>query len=592
MLNGNGGWPLSIIMTPDKKPFFAGTYFPNESGYGRIGFKDLIRNVNSAWKEKRNEITESVNHISFSLSHVQSKTEKVQIDGKHLETAFKYFANRYDPVNGGFGSAPKFPSPHNLLFLLRYWKRTNNDAALSMVVRTLTEMRKGGIFDHIGFGFHRYSTDEHWLVPHFEKMLYDQALLIIAYTEAYQATQNIDFKHTAEEIIEYVLRDMTSPLGGFFSAEDSDSEGQEGKFYVWSKTELIECLGEDDAEFAFLVFCVSEHGNFKDESSGQIDGSNILHLSKSYAEMAILFGLTEDDFRMKLEAIRSKLFTSRKKRVHPFKDDKILLDWNSLMIAAFSIAGRAFSNARYILAAENSYNFIKKYLPDGDGKLLHRYRDGEAGFIANLDDYSFLILGLTELYQSTFKKSYIEDAILFTDFSIKHFWDDRNGGFFFTPDYGETLIIRTKDIYDGAIPSGNSVMTLNLIRLYHITGYSKYDDYVKNQIDAFSEHISKSPHASSFTLCALEYLFGTPSEIVVVNYRMNDEVRTLLNRLNNRFLPNKVLVFLSESESDKQLSFEYLKTHRAIDNKPTIYLCRDFSCAMPTNDLKAVLAQL
>ncbi len=348
MMTGSGGWPLSIIMTPDRKPFFAGTYFPKENRYGRIGFKELIRSIDNVWKTKRNDIIESADDITNYLKQIYRKDSAANITEEIVDKAFDHFAKRFDDQYGGFGSSPKFPSPHNLMFLLRYWKKTGNQLALEMVTKTLTNMRMGGIYDHVGFGFHRYSTDKEWLVPHFEKMLYDQAMLIIIYSEAYTATGNCEFNKTAEEIIEYLLRDMDADNGGFYSAEDADSEGEEGKFYVWTKSELLDILGTEDADFATRLFNTTETGNFLEESTKKYNGTNILHLKKPLMNLSEDLGITYDELNLKIESIRKKLYDYRKNRILPFKDDKILLDWNALMIAALSIAGRSFNNKKYI----------------------------------------------------------------------------------------------------------------------------------------------------------------------------------------------------------------------------------------------------
>jgi uncharacterized protein YyaL (SSP411 family) len=592
LFTGSGGWPLSIIMTPDKKPFFAGTYFPPESRYGKIGLKDLLLNTKVAWDQKRNEINNSIEQITEYLKQFNSPSSTTELNIEILDRAFNEYQKRYDQKHGGFGNAPKFPSPHNLMFLLRYWKRTQNQNALDMVTHTLLEMNKGGIFDHVGFGYHRYSTDSEWLVPHFEKMLYDQALLIIIYTEAYLATHNQEFKSISEKIIEYVLRDMLSPQGGFYSAEDADSESVEGKFYLWSKSELYEFMEEKDVEFISMVYNITDEGNFAIEFSGDLDKVNIPYRSKDFDELSKYFGITKEEFVNRLEKIRIELFLRRKLRVHPLKDDKILCDWNGLMIAALSIAGRAFSNKSFITTAEKAAAFIKNTLNDNSGKLLHRYRDGSAGLQANLDDYAFLIWGLLELYQATFMKKYIDEAVTYSNFVLKHFNDYENGGFYFSPDYGEKLPARNKEFYDGAIPSGNSVMLLNLIKLYRITSNSIYEDAAKNIIKSFSSSISKAPTGSGFTLTSLEYLFGNSAELIIVCNSYDEEVDEIFSLLNSYFNPNVSIIFLNETNEAQQLSFEYLSGYNSSNNKPTFYLCRNFACNLPTHDLNNLLTNL
>ncbi len=401
MVTSGGGWPLTIIMTPDKKPFFAGTYFPKRNRFGRSGLMEIIPQIKNYWINKREEILKSAEEISFALTKATIAKSGNDLTIEILDKAFTDFKNRFDSKFGGFGHAPKFPTPHNLLLLLRCWKRTSNNEALEMVTKTLTEMRKGGIYDHIGYGFHRYSTDEQWLVPHFEKMLYDQALLIMAYAEEYQVTKNELFKRTAEEIIEYVLRDLTSPEGGFFSAEDADSEGEEGKFYLWDENELESILGTD-----FLVvkkiFNTDKGGNWVDPMLGGAPGTNILHLQKSLEEISAETGIPAEELRNKIENARKKLFEVREKRIHPYKDDKILTDWNGLMISALSKAAQVFNEKKYSEAAEKAVTFIQNNLFPQNLKLLHRFREGDAGLSAHIDDYAFLTAGLLDLYEASF----------------------------------------------------------------------------------------------------------------------------------------------------------------------------------------------
>ncbi|NVM37221.1 MAG: thioredoxin domain-containing protein, partial [Candidatus Lokiarchaeota archaeon] len=377
MMTGSGGWPLTIILTPDKKPFFAGTYFPKQTRFGRIGLIDLIKQIKDLWNNQKTELMNSADQITFSLQNIDQESPGDKFSEANLKSTFQQLSIQYDSINAGFGDRPKFPTPHNLTFLLRYWKRTNDKKALEMVEKTLLEMRKGGIYDHIGFGFHRYSTDSKWLVPHFEKMLYDQALITIAYIEAYQATKKTIYRKIAEEIFEYVLRDMKSPEGGFYSAEDADSEGEEGKFYIWSKEELEQIFEKNELNLATIVFNIDQSGNYLEESTGEKTGRNILHL-KSIPESEI-----QDD----LEKIRIKLFNSREKRIHPHKDNKILTDWNGLMITALAKATVAFQDKIYLDAAKNATNFLLSNLKDTNGKLLHRYKDGISEITGYLSDY-------------------------------------------------------------------------------------------------------------------------------------------------------------------------------------------------------------
>ena len=423
MLTGSGGWPLTIIMTPDKKPFFAGTYFPKNDRFGKSGLLTLIPKVMNLWNNRRQDVLNSANEISEAIK-LSSNTNPGDKTGEELfHKAFTECKKRYDPEFGGFGSAPKFPTPHNLTFLLRYWKRYKDNSALDMVENTLTKMRLGGIYDHIGFGFHRYSTDQQWLVPHFEKMLYDQALLVPVYLETYQATNKAIFLETAEEILSYVMREMTSPKGGFYSAEDADSEGEEGIFYLWTEAEIIKLL-QQDADIAIKIFNVNEAGNRTDHVSGDESKTNILHLEKTVEDFADEIGLPIGIIKERLKNIRKLLFDQRKHRIHPFKDDKILTDWNSLMITAFSKAAQVTGNEVYTAFAKTAADFISEYLIDESGNLFHRHRDGESSIPGNLDDYAFYIQALMDLYESSFSIDNLDDAKYLLDIAIKDFWDE------------------------------------------------------------------------------------------------------------------------------------------------------------------------
>ncbi len=594
MMTGSGGWPLTIVMTPDKKPFFAGTYFPKHNRFNRIGTMELVPRLMEVWKSKKDEVLKSAEDIALSLSKQNFTLDSTEIDETILDKAYNELRGRYDETDGGFGSAPKFPSPLNLMFLLRYWKRKSDPKALEMVEKTLTEMRRGGIYDHIGFGFARYSTDQHWLVPHFEKMLYDQAMLVMAYTETYLVTKNTFFKETAEEILEYVLRDMTHPEGGFYSAEDADSEGEEGKFYLWDATELKNVLDKEEFDFAIRVFNITEDGNLPDGKAGWIDeskgmmmGTNILHLTKSNNELAESFNLNKDTFTQKLESIRKKLFNYREKRIHPYKDDKVLTDWNGLMISAFTKAAQAFGEDRYSEAAIKAYSFIEKYLTDKKGRLIHRFRDGQSGLPAHLDDYAFMINALIDLYETTFKVKYIKRAVELNDILIKEFWDEQNGGFYFTSSKSEELITRQKDVYDGAIPSGNSIALLNLIRLSRFTSDISFENRAFNLTKYFSGYISKSPSAFSMFMCALDFQLHSSTEIVIVGNQIDVKVREGLNLVRKIFYPNKIVILKSNEEGKNPADLlSFTKDMNVKGNKPTFYVCKNFICNRPVNRLE------
>ncbi|MFH1754804.1 MAG: thioredoxin domain-containing protein, partial [Candidatus Latescibacterota bacterium] len=503
-----------------------------------------------------------------------------------LELAYRQLASRFDGIHGGFGPAPKFPTPHNLLFLLRSWKRTGEPHALDMVEKTLQDMRRGGIYDHVGFGFHRYSVDQRWFLPHFEKMLYDQALLLMAYTEAYQATGKEEYRSTAEEICTYVLRDMTDRSGGFYSAEDADSEGEEGKFYLWSAGEVRALLGEADGAIAVQTFGLSDEGNYQEEAGGEPTGNNILYLEKPLPQAAALQGVSEAELLARLEKIRQALFAGREKRVHPYKDDKILTDWNGLMIAALAKAARAFAEPRYAAGASRAAEFILKRHHGKQG-LQHRYRDGEWGIDPNIDDYAFLIWGLLELHETTFDAGYLTSALDLTGVLFEHFWDGDGGGFFFASDESEKLLVRNKEIYDGAVPSGNSVMMLNLLRLARMTARIEYEEKAEQIGRAFQKNVSQSASIYTQLLSAVDFGVGPSYEVVIVGARGSGDTGEMKQALAEAFVPNKVVLFKPSdggAAAAERLS-PFLEHQQAIDGKATAYVCVNFACEMPTTDI-------
>jgi len=594
MMTGSGGWPLTIIMTPDKKPFFAGTYFPKDSRFGRIGMTQLVPRIKEIWTTKRDEIVNSANKITSALQQATKETLGEKLDESTFRVAYNQLAERFDTVHGGFGRAPKFPTPHNLLFLLRYWKRAGNEEALEIVEKTLQAMRLGGIYDHVGFGFHRYSTDAEWFLPHFEKMLYDQALLAMAYIEAYQATGNEEYEETAREIFTYVLRDMTSPQGGFYSAEDADSEGEEGKFYLWKEEEIRNVLEKEEADLIRDVFNVEKGGNFSEEATGRGAGGNILHLKKSIPAIASQLKISEQELEKRLDAAREKLFSFREKRIHPYKDDKILTDWNGLMITALAKGGQVFNELKYAEAAKRAADFILKNLRKPDGRLLHRYRDGQAAVQAHVDDYAFLIWGLLELYETSFDINYLKTAIDLNRDLITHFWDDISGGFYFTADDGENLLLRNKEIYDGAIPSGNSVSMLNLLRLDRITANSDFEEKAEKIGSAFSKTIKQFPAAHTELMVALDFGVGPSYEVVIVGDSQADDTKAMIKAIRRQFVPNKVVLLrqTEKEEPDIIRIAEFTKSQLSLDGKATAYVCLTYVCKLPTTDISKMLELL
>lgn len=594
MMTGGGGWPLTIVMTPDKKPFFATTYIPKEGRFGRAGMMDLVPRLHEIWENRKEDVLKSADQITELLQQSQSSSEKTEeLTKSDLDKTYDQLHQRFDPFYGGFGSAPKFPTPHTLSFLLRNWKRTHNPKTLEMVEKTLDGMRAGGIYDQIGFGFHRYSTDKKWLVPHFEKMLYDQALLTLAYTEAYQATGKLRYKETLQEILTYILRDMTSPEGGFYSAEDADSEGEEGKFYVWDESELRKIIGSDSDLF-IKVFNVKSDGNFVDSVTNEMPGTNILHLNKSWSEIAKENDVTEKELRQIVERSRKRLFEVREKRIHPYKDDKILTDWNGLMIAAMAHASQALQDPQYAEAAKKSANFILQKMKTDDGSLLHRYREGEAGLPAHVDDYAFFIWGLLELYEATFDPAWLKSAIELNQYLIAHYWDNQRGGFYFTSDKGEELITRTKEIYDGAVPSGNSVAMSNLLRLGRITANTDFEKKAAQIAKTFSESVRMAPSAHTMLMQALDFAIGPSYEIVIAGNPEADDTKKMIQALGQHFLPNKIVLMRPLDSENPEISSiaEFTKYQKAVNDKATAYVCLKYACKNPTTDPARMLELL
>jgi uncharacterized protein YyaL (SSP411 family) len=594
ILTGSGGWPLTIIMTPDKKPFFAATYIPKENRFGRLGMLELIPRIQGLWENNRAELETSADNIVTSLKESAPSRQGEDPGEDTLDAAYRQLEQQFDAEHGGFGISPKFPAAHTLLFLLRYWRRTGNENALQMVEKTLQSMRRGGLFDHIGYGFHRYSTDAHWMVPHFEKMLYDQALLAMAYTEAFQVTRNDDYKNTAKEIFAYVLRDMTSPEGAFYSAEDADSEGEEGKFYLWTSDELEKILSKEEADLALRVFNVEKDGNFAEEASGRKTGTNILHQKKSLAEIASELKLSPKALSQNLESIRVSLFKTREKRVRPLKDDKVLADWNGLMIAALAKAAVALDEPAYETAAQKAAGFILRFMRDKQGRLFHRNRGGQSSITAFLDDYAFLIWGLLELYEATFDARFLKEALELNEVLIKHFWDDKEGGFYFIPDDGEKLLLRKKELYDGAIPSGNSVQMLNLLRLGRMTSNPKLEEKAAQTGRIYSKDVDLSPSAFTQMMAAVNFGIGPSYEVVVVGATEADDTKSMLKALRSEFSPNKVVLFIPTDKNSSAIFQMAPVTSRmtSIKSKATAYVCQNYTCQQPTTDINTMLQSI
>jgi len=587
-LTGRGGWPLSIFMTPEKKPFFAGTYFPKTSRMGMPGFIELLTHMWELWQEDRKRVIGSSEEVTNALQlQAQSSLPGDALNPETLKVAYEQLLNSFDATWGGFGSAPKFPTPHNLTFLLRWYKRSGDSKALEIVEKTLESMRKGGIFDQIGFGFHRYSVDERWLVPHFEKMLYDQALLAITYTEAYQLTGKKNYARVAKEIFTYVLRDMTSPEGGFYSAEDADSEGKEGLFYLWKQEEVKKQFGEDLDDLLGRFYNISASGNFE-------NGFSIPHIPVSPESFAKQEGRELAKLEVQLESARKRLFEIRVKRIHPLKDDKILTSWNGLMIAALAKGYQAFGKKEYADAAEKASDFILKKLRKADGRIMRRYRNGDVAYPGYLDDYAFLVWGLIELYEATFKIHYIKEALTINQEMINLFWDPQNGGLYFTGKGNEELIILSKEVYDGALPSGNSVAALNLIRLARMTGKIDLEKRADQLIKAFSLQVKSHPQSHTQFMGALDFMIGPSKEIVVAGDPLHETTQDMINAVHRGFLPNKVLLLRPDGKENAELFSlsPFTEALLPLSEHPTVYVCEQYMCKTPIttiSDLKKSL---
>jgi len=593
-LTGSGGWPLTVILTPDRRPFFAGTYFPPESRFGRPGLLELLHQIVSAWTDQRDRVVESAAKIVEAIRPEFAGLPGERPGEEILTTAFEHLLQRFDEEHAGFGAAPKFPTPHQLTFLLRYWARTGDGRAREMADRTLRAMRRGGIYDQVGFGFHRYSTDSEWLVPHFEKMLYDQALLLLAYVEGFQATRDPLFGSVAREIASYVLRDLTNPEGAFLSAEDADSEGEEGKFYVWTEAEIREVLGAEDAALFGRVFGIESKGNWVDHAAGRMPGTNIPHLWGDPAAVAREFEAEPGDLARRLEAARTKLFEARARRTRPHKDDKVLTAWNGLMIASLARAAAALEEPRLAAAAERAAAFVEQRLVRSDGRLLARWRDGEAAHPAYLDDYAFLAWGMIELYEATFRTRHLARAIELASEMERLFRDPRDGGYFFTGEDGETLLARAKEVYDGAQPSGNSVAALVLLRLARMTGDGTYEARAESVLRAFGGSLARLPAAHTQLLSAFDFALGPTREIVISGAADADDTRALVSAVRARYLPRAVTMLRDASPEGEALArlAPFTARQAPVSGKAAAYVCENFACEAPVTERAALEALL
>ncbi|WP_363549118.1 thioredoxin domain-containing protein [Caldifermentibacillus hisashii] len=582
MMNGHGGWPLSVFLTPDRVPFYTGTYFPRESRYGMPGFKEVLNYLYQQYTENPDRIKDVGAQVKQALELSREKGEQTFLTKETIDNAFRYYKQTFDPQYGGFGEAPKFPMPHTLVFLLMYAKFYENQEALNMVTKTLDGMARGGIYDHIGYGFSRYSVDEKFLVPHFEKMLYDNALLAMAYTDAFRMTKNSQYKKITEEIIKYVLRDMVHPDGAFYSAEDADSEGEEGKFYVWTPEEVKDVLGEQLGTLFCQAYDITKQGNF--------EGKNIPNLIISDLEsIAKAEGISSAELAEKLETARQRLFQHREKRVRPFRDDKILTAWNGLMIAALAKAGRVFHQASYVQSAEKAVSFIRDNLIQ-NGRVMVRYRDGEVKNKAFIDEYAFLLWGYIELYESTFAPFYLEEAKKLAGNMMDLFWDDHAGGFFFSGNDDEPLLVNQKESYDGALPSGNSVAACQLLRLAKLTGDFTLEEKVQQMFQVFSKDIHDYPNGHAMMLQSVMLSQQAMKEVVIVMDNETKEVVNFIQHIQENFHPEISLMAVKRNEQAELSEIApFIEDYAMINEKPTIYVCENFQCNQPTNHFQTAM---
>lgn len=599
-MTGSGGWPLNAFLTQDLKPFYGGTYFPPEDRWGRPGFVTVLKEIADKWKTDREKILISSEELTKALrAHMESRTaETKSLDERTLKTAYHELGSRFDQEKGGFGSAPKFPQSHINSFLLRYWKRSQAQDALEMADRTLTEMAHGGLYDHVGGGFHRYSTDRDWFVPHFEKMLYDQAILSKSYLEAYQATGHEEFARLAREIFDYVLRDMQSSEGGFYSAEDADSfppevvhpsKKLEGAYYLWYEADLIHHLGADQAKIFNHYFGVEPNGNVANDSHGMFTGKNILFVAHTLEETAQKFGKSANEIAKILEDAEVKLREIRSRRPRPHLDDKILTDWNGLVISSLAFGSRVLDEERYRDAAKKAADFILQKMKREDGRLMHRYREGEVSVTGFLEDYAFFTYGLIDLYEATFDPKYLTQAQFLTKEMFRLFWDESGGGFFFVGKDAEKLISRAKEAHDGAIPSGNSVAALTLLRLGRIAMDQEMETWAKATMDAFSGEVAQYPSGFSQMMMALDFAVGPSQEIVIAGDQDSEVTEEMVRIVYSTFLPNKVVVLhpsdAEGAEAIRKIS-PFVREQVALDGKPTAYVCRNYMCEFPTSDIE------
>ncbi|HKO61813.1 MAG TPA: thioredoxin domain-containing protein [Pyrinomonadaceae bacterium] len=584
MMTQHGGWPMTVFLTPEGLPFYAGTYFPPEDRYNMPGFPRVLVSLAEAYQERPEDIKQTADSVLEGLRKSTSGSgAEAALAVDLLDVAYRGTVRNYDPNNGGFGSAPKFPPAMALEFLLRHHHRTADPEALTIVQHTASMMSQGGIYDHLGGGFHRYSTDARWLVPHFEKMLYDNALLSRFYLHYYQLTGDDSARRVAEGILDYVVREMTDAAGGFYSTQDADSEGEEGKFFVWDLSEVKQILGDPDAEHFAAYYNITEAGNF--------EGKNILNVTRGVSEVARDRNITPEQLSDILRSGRHKLFAVREKRVKPARDEKILTAWNGLMLASFAEASVILGRADYADVATRNAEFILKHLRR-DGLLLRTYKDGQAKLNAYLEDYAFLIDGLLTLFETAGDIQWFQEAVGLTETMIEEFWDDQEGGFFFTGKSHEELIVRSKDFFDNATPSGNSVAADVLLRLTLLTDNQDFRRRATTILRLTAEMMRRYPSGFGRMLGALDFHLSQPREIAVIGPASSVEKEALVKQIWQQYLPNKVVAQASPDQTLGVAAVPLLRNRPQLAGKATVYVCENYTCQQPTTDPTELAKQL
>ena len=582
-LTGHGGWPLTTFLTPDGKPFYGGTYFPPEDRANMPGFPRVLRAVADAYRDRRVEVLQAANDLTRSIQAATSApTAQGSLSPELMAQAYTVLASRYDEKDGGFGSAPKFPQPMPLEFLLRYHQRTGEPHALHIAEHTLQAMASGGIYDHLGGGFHRYSIDSQWLVPHFEKMLYDNALTAQLYLQAYQLTGRPLYRRAVEETLDYLLREMRHPDGGFYSSQDADSEGVEGKYYVWTPTEVFDQLGDRDADILSLYYAVTAEGNF--------EGENIFHLPTPPQDVAEALGTTEEELLGMLRPIKARLLDVRRRRVPPPTDDKVLTAWNAMALRAFAQAALVLGNDTYRDAAEQNGAFLLDHLYSND-RLLRTWKDGRASLNAYLEDYSLLILGLLALHEATFSHRWLHAAKALTDEMLGLFWDPQERTLFDVGHDHEALVVRPKELFDNAMPSGSSAAAEALVRMAILTGDEEYRKKAALLLESAASYLPVYPLGFGHWLNALDLYLAEPLEIAIVGDRQDPATDALLGAVTARFLPNRLLVGHDPADADV-FPTPILEGRNGLQGNATAYVCHGYACDLPTTDPHVLAQQL